>query len=121
MDITCKHNMAERDTAIADGYCPICDAERIAELEAELTSCKKATDQLMKIWPERYQRAEVELAELRMQYERLEADNQRLHETLYNGGLRDIINEVYGLSNGKEYMVERKLYEALNGGDGDGT
>jgi len=31
----CKHDLAERETAVADGYCPICLRQQLADVQAE--------------------------------------------------------------------------------------
>lgn len=34
--MSCEHDLSERETACADGYCPLCSVERIVVLEASL-------------------------------------------------------------------------------------
>jgi hypothetical protein len=38
----CEHSLDERETACADGMCPLCMAARIRELEAERDAARKA-------------------------------------------------------------------------------
>ena len=40
----CPHELSERETACADGYCPLCQADRLAQLEAENATLKEALE-----------------------------------------------------------------------------
>lgn len=39
--MTCPHDLAERETAVADGYCPLCMHEELARLRAFEAHCKR--------------------------------------------------------------------------------
>ena len=34
--MTCKHDIAEQDTYVADGYCPLCLLDQIQRLQARI-------------------------------------------------------------------------------------
>lgn len=40
----CPHNLAERETDVADGYCPQCMSAEIAALKAKLKVAREALD-----------------------------------------------------------------------------
>lgn len=67
----CTHDLAERESACADGFCPICSADRIRELEAErdaavkLSRCECGPEELCANLVKAHARAEAAEARLR--------------------------------------------------------
>jgi len=44
----CNHDLAEQETACADGFCPICATAEIARLKAEIVRLKDGFDHLLR-------------------------------------------------------------------------
>jgi chromosome segregation ATPase len=81
----CNHDLSERETACADGYCPICQQARIKELEEGIKSVKAERDwdakeeiaslkgiitslnERIAQWEEDYIKQDEEISELKMQ------------------------------------------------------
>jgi hypothetical protein len=54
----CQHDLAERETMVADGYCPVCLSAALAAAELQLKSFAKAE----KIWHQEREQLEQQLA-----------------------------------------------------------
>jgi len=52
----CNHDLAERETAVADGHCPLCLLARINELEAKLQRYEMVHKQYLKEIHERLEK-----------------------------------------------------------------
>ncbi len=39
--MTCKHDIAEQDTYVADGYCPLCLLDQIQRLQARVEALEE--------------------------------------------------------------------------------
>lgn len=80
-EIDCIHDLTERETAVtADGYCPLCMAKRIAELEVQL---KDAEDDVHRLYDEKmehWKRAEQAEAELSATKRFWEMDLEKLQK-----------------------------------------
>ena len=44
--MTCKHDIAEQDTYVADGYCPLCLLDQIQRLQARVAKLEAANRKL---------------------------------------------------------------------------
>lgn len=82
----CQHDLTEREVAVtADGMCPLCQASTLAQREreiAELSSARYLEQQRADGWRDKYNADTDELAALKAEVERLQANWTAARELL---------------------------------------
>ena len=48
--MTCKHDIAEQDTYVADGYCPLCLLDQIQRLQARVDELEAVVREAYEVW-----------------------------------------------------------------------
>lgn len=88
----CKHDLAERETMCADGFCPVCFIDERDKLKAELESYKFQTKHAVDIWKSRAEKAEAIAGRLAETLKKISEDKIRIE-------YRNLDHAVYEESN----------------------
>jgi len=86
----CTHDLAERETACADGMCPLCLARQVADMNAAISTANEARRDAWRL----KERAETERDALRLELDSVRSSDWHKDAERYRW-LRDCGNETW--------------------------